>query len=270
MAPTSLALLALLAGATPKLPPVSERYPVVYEDATSPSLAAVAARMKERRALEATAEMLAGLRLPRKLTLKAASCGEPNAWYDADTDVVTFCYELADEFIRGAQAPERFGLTPEQAAVAPFLFIMLHETAHAVFAILDVPVLGREEDAADQVATLAAIKIGGTFAERMLKGAALMYERDSKARKVGEEDFADMHGLDRQRYYNVLCLAWGADPKRFAFAQELGHLPQERAEGCADEFKQVRSAVQRLIVGNVDQTEAKRVKEKASRSKFAR
>lgn len=267
----SLACLGLLLGAAPKtLPPVSERYPVVYEEPTSPSMASVAARMKERRALEGAAEMLAGLRLPRKLTLKAASCGEPNAWYDADTDVVTFCYELAAEFIRGAQAAERFGLTPEQAAIAPFLFIMLHETAHAVFAILNVPVLGREEDAADQVATLAAINIGGTFAERMLKGAALMYERDSKARKVGEDDFSDVHGLDRQRYYNVLCMAWGADPKRFAFAQELGHLPQDRAEGCADEFTQVRSAVRRLITGNVDPNEAQRVREKASRSKLAR
>jgi anaerobic selenocysteine-containing dehydrogenase len=140
-------------------------------------------------------------------------------------------------------AEERFGLTQDQAAAGPFLFIMFHETAHAIFAILDVPVLGREEDAADQVATLVAIRMGGNFAERMLRGAALMYQRDSTARKIGEDDFADLHGLDRQRYYNVLCMAWGADEKRFAWAQEVGHLPKERAEGCAEEFTQVQKAV---------------------------
>jgi len=271
MSLASLACLALLAGAAPKAPPVSERYPVIYEEPTSPSMATVAARMKEKRALETTAEMLAFLKLPRKLTLRAASCGEANAWYDADTDVVTFCYEMADDFIRGASAEDRFGLTQEQAAAGPFLFIMFHETAHAIFTILDVPILGREEDAADQLATLVAIRLGGNFAERMLRGAALMYQRDSTARKIGEDDFADMHGLDRQRYYNVLCMAWGADPKQFAWAQEVGHLPNDRAEGCADEFNQVQKAVRRLITGkNVDQAAAVRVKEKAAKSKFAR
>ncbi len=97
-----------------------------------------------------------------------------------------------------------------------------------------------------------------------------MYERDSKARKVGEEDFAYVHGLDRQRYYNVLCLAWGADPKRFAFAQELGRLPQERAEGCVEEYAQVRKAVQRLLYRNFHASEAKRVKQKTAKSSFAR
>jgi hypothetical protein len=244
----SLACLALVVGAAPKLPPVSERYPVVYEQPTSPSMAAVAARMKERRALETTAEMLAFLKLPRKLTLKAASCGEANAWYDAETDIVTFCYEMADDFIRGASAEERFGLTQDH-----------------------VPVLGREEDAADQLATLVGIRMGGNFAERMLRGAALMYQRDSAARKIGEDDFADVHGLDRQRYYNVLCMAWGADEKRFAWAQDVGHLPKDRAESCADEFTQVQKAVKRLITGkNVDRAAAERVKEKAAKSKFAR
>src|SRR6185295_9743128 len=106
----------------------------------------------------------------------------------------------------------------------PFLFIVLHETAHAVFAVLAVPVLGREEDAADQVAAYAATRLGGDFAERMLRAAAFMYDTDS-ARKPGEDDFADVHGLDRQRFYNVLCLAWGSDPKRYAFAKELGSSP---------------------------------------------
>ncbi|HSP20384.1 MAG TPA: DUF4344 domain-containing metallopeptidase [Myxococcaceae bacterium] len=267
----SLACLGLLLGASPKLPPPSQRFPVVYEEPTSPGMGAVAALMKERRALETVAEMLAFLKLPRKLTLKAASCGESNAWFDSETEVVTFCYEMADEFIKAASADHRFGLTEEQATAAPFLFIMFHETAHAIFTILDVPVLGREEDAADQVATLVAIRLGGNFAERMLRGAALMYHRDSAARKVGEDDFADVHGLDRQRYYNVLCIAWGSDPKRFAWAQDEGHLPADRAEGCADEFAQVAKAVRRLIGEKaVDQATAKKVKQDAAKMKFGR
>lgn len=138
-----------------------------------------------------------------------------------------------------------------------------------MFNILAVPLLGREEDAADQVAAYTATQIGGDFAERMLRAAAFMYDQDS-VRKPGEDDFSDVHGLDRQRFYNVLCLAWGSDPKRYAFAKELGKLPDERAEGCADEYHQVRYAVQKLIRKNVDQKEVERIRTKASHSKFAK
>jgi hypothetical protein len=262
-------LLAALLGAANSTPAKTHAFRVAYVDTTKPDLAPLAAKMKERKILEGAAEMLSALKLPRTLTLKAESCGEANAWYDSQTDVITFCYELVRDFVKSANASGKFNLTPEQAVIGPFLFIVLHETAHAVFAVLAVPVLGREEDAADQVAAYAATQLGGDFAERMLRAAAFMYDTDS-ARKPGEDDFADVHGLDRQRFYNVLCIAWGSDPKRYAFAKELGKLPDERAEGCADEYHQVRFAVQTLIRKNVDAKEVERIRQKAARSKFGK
>ena len=262
-------LLVGLLGAGQATPTKTHSFRVVYADTDKPDLAPIAAKMKERKILEGAAEMLSALKLPRTLTLKGQSCGEANAWYDSETDVITFCYELVSDFIKQAGKSGKFNLTPEQAVVGPFLFIVLHETSHAVFAVLAIPVLGREEDAADQVATYAATQLGGDFAERMLRAAAFMYDSDS-ARKPGEDDFADVHGLDRQRFYNVLCLAWGSDPKRYAFAKDLGKLPEERAEGCADEYHQVRYAVQTLIKKNVDAKEVARIKQKAARSKFGR
>ena len=259
---------ALLAAGQPA-PATTGSFRVAYVETTKPELAPIAAKMKERRVLEGAAEMLSALKLPRTLTLKAESCGEPNAWYDSQTDVITFCYELVNDFAKSAAKSGKFNLTPEQAVIGPFMFIVLHETAHAVFAVLAVPVLGKEEDAADQVATYAATRIGGEFAERMLRAAAFMYDTDS-ARKPGEDDFADVHGLDRQRFYNVLCLAWGSDPKRYAFAKDLGKLPDDRAEGCADEYQQVNYAVQALIRKNVDQKQVEAIRQKAARSKFGR
>jgi hypothetical protein len=43
------------------------------------------------------------------------------------------------------------GVAPLDALVGPLLDTCLHEFAHAIFEMLRVPVLGREEDAADQV-----------------------------------------------------------------------------------------------------------------------
>lgn len=270
MSTIPLVLLTALLGAGATSPAKKPSFKVVYEEPKNAELAPLVAKMKERRVLEGAAEMLSALKLPRTLTLKGESCGESNAWYDSDTDVLTFCYEMGADFVKAAGKSERFKLTPEQAVIGPFLFIILHETAHAVFSILAIPVLGREEDAADQVAIYAATQISGDFAERMLRATAFMYDTDSAGRKPGEDDFADVHGIDRQRYYNVLCLAWGSDPKRYAFAKELGKLPDERAEGCADEYHQVRYAVQTLIRKHVDQKEVERIRAKASRSKFGK
>ncbi len=267
-APVLVLATLLGAGVAPSAKKGSFR--VEYEDTTKPELAPIAATMTERHGLEGAAEVRSSVKLPRPLTLKATSCGESNAWYDNQTDVISFCYELVNDFIKVANRSGKFNLTPEQAVIGPCLFIVLHETAHALFAVLAVPVLGREEDAADQVAAYAATQIGGDFAERMLRSAAFMYDQDSSARKPGEDDFADVHGLDRQRFYNVLCIAWGSDPKRYAFAKELGKLPDERAEGCAEEYQQVRYAVRTLIRKNVDQKAIEQVRAKAARSKFAK
>ena len=83
-------------------------------------------------------------------------------------------------------------------------------------------------------------------------------------------DFADVHGLERQRFYNVLCLAWGADPKLYDFAKDLGKLPKERAGGCREEYDQVRYAVQVLLRKHVDETEIERARVRFARHKFAR
>ena len=267
----SVALVtALLGAAAGTTPPNKSSVRVVYEAPKKTEHAAAAVWMTQEHILEDAADMLSMLKLPKLLTLRAESCGESNAWYDPETHVLTFCYELVGDFIKMAAKSGHYELTPDQAVTGPFLFIVLHETAHAVFHILAVPVLGQEEDAADQLAVLAATHLGGDFAERMLRAAAFMYDQDSKARKPGEEDFADVHGLDRQRFYNVLCLAWGADPKLYDFAKDLGKLPEERAQWCGDEYKQVQYAVRVLIRQHVDEKEIERVRTKFARSKFAR
>ena len=265
-----LLLCVLLSGpATAAAPAGRSSVRILYEDPKSAD-AAAAEWMKQEHILEDAADMLSMIRLPKLLTLRAESCGESNAWYDSETHVLSFCYELVDEFIKMGAGAGHFELTPEQAVVGPLLFIVLHETAHAVFHILAIPVLGQEEDAADQVAVLAATKFGGDFAERMLRAAAFMYDHDSRVRKPGEADFADVHGLDRQRFYNVLCLAWGADPKVYDFAKDLGKLPEERAAGCSEEYDQVRYAVRVLLRKHVDEKEMERARVRFARHKFAR
>jgi hypothetical protein len=141
-------------------------------------------------------------------------------------------------------AAEPFKLPDDEAAasfvVSNVLSTFYHELGHGLIDILDLPVLGREEDAAD---TLAALLVHETWQEeqarRILYDAAEAYLLlDAEAKATGSEpDLADTHSLDLQRYYNLVCLYYGADPDmREDDARELS-LPETRAETCAEEFE---------------------------------
>ena len=71
--------------------------------------------------------------------------------------------------------------------------------------------------------------------------------------------FSDVHGLPAQRFYNLLCMAYGANPEMFKDIVDDKYLPKERAANCAREFQQVRFAFQNLIVPHVDRELANKV-----------
>ena len=112
------------------------------------------------------------MRLPRALLLKVEGCdGESNAWY-AD-DAVTVCYEYLEDILQNApKETTPAGVTRSDAIVGPTLEVFLHEVGHAVFDYLSVPVLGREEDAADQFAAYVLLQFAESDARRLIYGVA--------------------------------------------------------------------------------------------------
>jgi hypothetical protein len=192
--------------------------------------------------------------------LKVEGCdGVSNAWY-AD-DAITVCYEYLDDILRNApKETTPGGVTQTDAIVGPTLEVFLHEVGHAVFDYLSVPILGREEDAADQFAAYLLLQFAKGDSRRLIAGTAYSYKIDASKPSTKKNPFADEHALPAQRLYNVLCMAYGADSKLFADLVENGYLPKERAEGCADEYVQVALAMTKLIRPYIDQTQAKRVR----------
>jgi Putative metallopeptidase len=218
-------------------------------------------RLQKGRLLERFSEGLSSIRLPKPLVIKFASCdGTSNAWYEPSDGTVTFCYEYVDDLWHGSEGAAARGVAVDVAWEGAVIFVLLHETGHALFDLLKVPILGREEDAADNVAAFLLLRAGEGAARRVLTGAAWMYLHDSKGRMPDESDFADVHGLDSQRFYNVLCMAHGSNPASFKGMVEKGYLPKERAEGCTDEFRQVGYAVKQLIDPSIDVALAARIR----------
>ncbi|WP_022702476.1 DUF4344 domain-containing metallopeptidase [Pseudorhodobacter ferrugineus] len=112
---------------------------------------------------------------------------------------------------------------------------LYHEFGHALIDLTDASVLGREEDAADILSVILLDEFWEEdAAESITALTALSFEL--AAQEAEEPAYWDVHGLDMQRYYNQVCLFYGADPDtRAALAEEFA-LPAERAETCVEEY----------------------------------
>ena len=115
---------------------------------------------------------------------------------------------------------------------------MLHELAHTAIADLDLPVLGREEDAADNFAVLRLLHVGSDLSHRVLVEAAKgWFLSDRRDREEGEKPVLfDNHGLDQQRAYQIVCLMVGSDPNDFTDLADETKLPNYRQEGCKKDY----------------------------------
>jgi hypothetical protein len=117
------------------------------------------------------------------------------------------------------------------------LFVMAHEMGHALIYEMNMPVLGREEDAADSFALVTALKMGNRFSERVLLEAAKGWVLTATRDKGEQLAFYDEHGLDLQRAYNVVCMMVGSDPEKYGRLAEETKLPEERQKSCVRDYK---------------------------------
>jgi hypothetical protein len=246
------------------------RIRIEYEPPKNPEHQMLYEAIKERQALEMLQHMLSPFRFPTELTIKTMGCdGLINSWfkYDGSVPTVHMCYELLQDIIK--MKPENvtpvLRITPHDAVVGQFLFWSLHEVGHAVFHIFDVPLLGREEDAADLFAVYMMLQFGKDQAHRWVEGAAyaahefVMDHRDNPAVTKRLEKFSSVHGLPEQRFYNGLCLAYGADAMLFADLVESAFLPKMRADNCEHEFRTFDHAFKTQIRPHIDQQMARAV-----------
>jgi hypothetical protein len=223
-----------------------------YQDPANATQKNIRDRLQELRILERLSEFLSPLRLPRPLTLTVQGCdGRVNAYYWRDKVMV--CYEYFDFLLKVApEMPTPEGLTRHEALAGMTADVFLHETGHAVFDMLEVPFLGREEDAADEFSAYVLLQRAKEDARRLILGVAYLGSKQAQQEMSSEAQQADIHELPAQRYYNVLCMAYGDDPNLFADAIQYWHLPETRAKNCHYEYLRYQYAFRALISPYVD------------------
>jgi Putative metallopeptidase len=236
-----------------------------YVEPTNPAHRHIYDRLTEMRVLERLSEFLSPLRLPRPLTLRVQGCdGRANAYYWNDEIIV--CYEYFDFLLNVApEMPTPEGLTRHEALVGMTADVFLHETGHAIFDMLEIPFLGREEDAADQVSAYILLRRDKDDARRLILGVAYLGSKEAQqemAKAMQTPNFADIHELPSQRYFNLLCMAYGNDPNLFADAVTDWHLPESRAKNCRYEYLRFQYGFETLIGPYVDRTLVAQLKPK--------
>ena len=231
-----------------------DRVSVRYVLPKNPAHQKIYVELKRRGSFEKLQEFLSPIRLPEKLRISLAGCdGEADAFYE--DAAITICYEYINDLWENMPDETTLdGVAPIDLVIGPLFEVSLHEVAHALFDMLELPVLGREEDAADQVAAYIMLQFGEVEARRLVVGTAYAYKTDEKrsgpCRSV--EDYASEHSTPAQRGFNLLCIAYGADSKLFTDIVRRGYLPKARAEYCEEEYEQVQDAYEILIRPHLD------------------
>lgn len=204
----------------------------------------------EAQVLETIAELLnSTFVLPREVTLAAAELGTANAFYSSEHHAVFLSYELLAHFL------EAFGVDGKdeqaaQLAAGAFCFVMFHEIGHCLINELELPAVGKEEDAVDEFATLLLLQAGET-GEVAILGAASWFA--SKGENNDSTPFWDEHSLDMQRFFGIFTMLYATNPERYGeTARGLG-ISEERLAKATVEYRKKEAAWSRLLEPHVRQ-----------------
>ncbi len=279
-APVAIAaLLACAASAVAQTPPPPDlfnpRVEINYVRPKNANFEPIYERLKTRKVLETLRQFLAPLKFKdgQKLVVKFDECGTTYYRYRRDGTVVV-CYEFVDQIERLAPASQvhliqtqgRPPVKPDAALVGPVVQALIHEVAVAAFHLFDVPVWGRQDDAADRVAALVLLQFSKyDLAWNTIVGTAWFLAGSALARP----DLSDVRGVTAQRYYTTLCIAYGGNRRTFGSfvaaertsdpSPAAGDLPNVRARGCPDEYNMVREAFSATVGPHLDQDLLRRV-----------
>ena len=218
-------------------------------------------QLMERRSLEKIKAIFTPFRLPRDVKIRTIGCdGEANTSYQPIDGVptVSVCYEyLYQLWTRLPAMMSNDGPTPTDALVGQMVFAFAHEFGHLLFDVYDVPIFGHEEDAADNFAAFLMLQ-SREDAPRLIMGAAWSYHafikdiRQNPKATLPLAAFSSNHGQPEERFFNLECMAYGSDPKRFADLVTTGMLPESRAKNCKYEYAVMKFAMDKEIRPHVD------------------
>ncbi len=186
--------------------------------------------------------------LPNTLTIKGVNGFGGGPFYNPEDNSITLPYEFTT-VVLGVVAqsdPKESQYEMGEAVGAVDSFILAHEFAHALIHNFELPVLGREEDAADGIAT-ALLLLAGEGSVYAADAAEFWLNFSGRQDPPALAEYADNHSFDRQRADNILCWIGGAEEELLVAFVENGVLPESRAVSCTGEWELLRRSVEQVM-----------------------
>jgi cytochrome c551/c552 len=217
--------------------------------------ARIAAHMRQTGTLENLTTLInRAVTTSREVPIIAKTCGVINAFYSPDTRQITLCYELLVD--REMRLHKSMGNRYTDAQYMQFLysevaFVLLHEMGHQLIHEYSIPVLGREEDAADKIAAYVFLTSGG---EKVMKRSLTFFANKTSIKELilnGSTHYGDEHSLNEQRLANLICLGSGKDATEFGQLAFDAKLPQTRLVRCRDEYEKMVRDIPNLFGNKV-------------------
>jgi hypothetical protein len=225
---------------------------VTYDPAQSPEAIAGLELMQGDQLLEAFADDInQTLNLPHDIQLHGSQCDQANAFWMESENTITICYEDASTSLQIFK--DAGEADPETAAINAEYATFYHEVGHMAISIYDLPVTGREEDVADQLAAYILLtpgddgKIDPESVQAVKDFARVFNPSTDQTIEVDSGALADEHSLNEQRVYNLDCWIYGSNPEANGDLVTSGQLPEDRANGCPAEWEQLDQAWSTLL-----------------------
>jgi len=245
----SLSFATLLAANVPQPALADSQIEIAYEEPTSAELRPIYQQLKSLGALQQLQLLMEPLRLPRPIEVRTAECG-PNPEPYVPGGPVTICYEVLAKVAKIVAQHSRDPVYQQTLINGAFVQTALHNVSLAIFDVLGVPIWGREFDAADRLAALTITQFGEDVMAATVETTTQVFQWSN--RTWTGRDFASADSPEAQRFYNYLCIAYGASPYDYDYLVRGGTLPKERAERCGDEYLQIKKAFDLRIMPYVD------------------
>lgn len=222
------------------------------EQIRNPALRQIQLDWRNNRLLEGLSDQLSQqFTLNQPLKIGLGECGTSNAFYRSDTKIVVVCLELIPDLVSRMRREQNTHVDREsinKTVIGALIFIVFHELGHAIIDIESLPVLGRNEDAADNIATYLILQ-EPALADTAITGGLFFFSKPVSLipNFFSQRHLSDEHGLNPQRAVNLACAAYGKGPQRYEWAMRVARVTNQRAVRCAGEYEQLERSVRDLL-----------------------
>jgi hypothetical protein len=128
------------------------------------------------------------------------------------------------------------------------VLILYHEIGHLFVGELGLPVLGKNEDAADSLSAVFMLEEADEWSDEVLRDSAEgWYLSSARQEELTDWHFMGQHSLDKQRAFFFVCMMVGNNPEYYGeLATEYG-MDAAKQEHCGYEYRQAAQSWAQLL-----------------------